>query len=76
MQELECSTRVDRSGTYRVLVWKSKETIHLADLGVDGRIILKLIFKKWNVIVDGIDLAQDRMRWRAVVSEVMNLSVP
>jgi len=67
---------VDRSGTYRVLVWKSKETIHLADLGVDGRIILKLIFKKWNVIVDGIDLAQDRMRWRAVVSEVMNLSVP
>jgi hypothetical protein len=48
----------------------------LKDPGVDGRIILKWIFKKWDGGVDGIDMAQDRDRWRAVVSAVMNLRVP
>jgi hypothetical protein len=28
--------------------------------GVDGRIILKWIFEKWDVGMDWIDLAQDR----------------
>jgi hypothetical protein len=49
---------------------------HLEDLGVDGRIILKLIFKKWDGGMDWIDMAQDRDRWRALVSAVMNLRVP
>jgi hypothetical protein len=31
-------------------------------LGVDGMIILKLFFKKWNGGMDWIDLAQDRNR--------------
>jgi hypothetical protein len=49
---------------------------HLEDPGVDGRIILKLIFKKWDGGTDWIDMAQDRDRWRAFVNAVMNLRVP
>jgi hypothetical protein len=45
----------------------------LEDPDVDGRIILKWIFKKWDGGMDWIDMAQDRDRWRAVVSAVMNL---
>jgi hypothetical protein len=48
----------------------------LADPGVDGRIILKWIFKKWDGDTDWIELAQDRDMWRAVVNAVMNLRVP
>jgi hypothetical protein len=48
----------------------------LGDPGVDGRIILKLIFKKWDWGMDWIELAQDRDRWRALVNAVMNLRVP
>jgi hypothetical protein len=44
---------------------------HLEDTGVDGRIILKWIFEKWDRGLDSIDLAQDRNMWRAVVNAVM-----
>jgi len=52
---------------------------HLGDPGVDGRIILRWIFRSsgsgmWGV--DWIELAQDRGRWWALVSAVMNLRVP
>ena len=49
------------------------EIYHLEDLGLDGRIILK-----WNMgwgVMDWIDVAQIRDRWRAVVNVVMNFSV-
>jgi hypothetical protein len=48
----------------------------LGDPGVDGRIILKLIFKKWDGSMDWIELAQDRDRWRVLVNAVVNLWVP
>jgi len=49
----------------------------LGDPCVDGRIILRWIFRKWDVGgMDWIELAQDRDRWRALVNAVMNLRVP
>jgi hypothetical protein len=52
------------------------ETDLLGDPGVDGRIILRWIFRKWDVgVVNWIELAQDRDSWRALVSAVMNLWV-
>jgi len=36
----------ERTGAYRVLVGKLEGKGHLQDLGLDGSIILKLIFKK------------------------------
>jgi hypothetical protein len=49
----------------------------LVDPGVDGRIILKWIFRKWDVGgIYWIELVQDRDRWRALVNAVMNLRVP
>jgi hypothetical protein len=47
----------------------------LGDPDVDGRIILKWIFKILDGGMDWIDLAQDRDRWRALVNAVMKLRV-
>jgi hypothetical protein len=38
----------DWRGVYRDLVGRLRERDHLEDLGVDGMIILKRIFKKWD----------------------------
>ena len=45
-------------------------------VGISRKIILKCIFKKRNAGIDCIDLAQDRDKWRDVLSVVMNFSVP
>ena len=69
----------ERKYVYRVLVGSRRERDHLEDSGVDGRIILRCTFRKWDGGrngMDWIDLAQDRDRWRALVKAVMNLRVP
>jgi hypothetical protein len=38
----------DRTGAYRIWWGVLKKRDHLKDLDLDGRMILKLIFKKWD----------------------------
>ena len=52
------------------------ERDHLEDPSVDGRIIVKWIFRKLGGGMDWIDLAQIRDSWRALVNAVMKLRVP
>jgi hypothetical protein len=50
---------------------------HFEDLGVDGRIIFKCVYKKGaGGDMEWSDLVQDRDRCRALVNAVMNLRVP
>jgi len=62
------------TGKVRTGLWcgDMMERGRLEDLGVDGSITLKWMFKKW----DWIALAQDRGWWRSLVNAVMNLRVP
>jgi hypothetical protein len=48
------------------------ERDQLEDIGVDGRIILKWIFKKLQGDRDWVDLAQDTDRWRTLANAVIN----
>jgi hypothetical protein len=43
-----CSTYGKRRGAYRILVGRSEGTRSLRRSGIDARIILKCIFKKWD----------------------------
>jgi len=59
-------------------LWRGnlRERDHLEDSGVDGRIILRRIFRKWDGGMDWSDLAHERDRWRTLVNTVMKLQVP
>ena len=72
-----CSAHGDRRGVFRVLVRKPEGK---RPLGRPGRrwednIKLNLQEVEWGCM-DWIEVAQDRDRWRALVSAVMNLRVP
>jgi hypothetical protein len=43
-----------------------KEGDHLKDLGIDGRIIVKRILKKYSsIVLDCILLAQNKYQWQS-----------
>jgi hypothetical protein len=55
------STYRGREEGHTGLWWENlRERNHLDDLGEDGKIILRWIFKKWDGGMDCIDLAHDR----------------
>jgi hypothetical protein len=60
--------------------WGSlRERVHWGDQDVDGRIILRWIFRKFGVgggRVDWMELAQDTDRRRALVGTVRDFRVP
>jgi hypothetical protein len=63
-----------RGEAYTGFWWGNQD--HLEDPGVDGRVISRWIFRKWDEGMDWIDLAEDREKWRALVNAVMNFGVP
>jgi len=66
-----------RGPVHREFWWGNlRERGHIEEPGVDGRIMVRSVFRKWVGGVDWIDLAQDRDRWRALVNAVMNIRVP
>jgi len=39
----------EKRGVYRILVGKREGKNHLGDPGLDGRVILRWIFRQWDV---------------------------
>jgi hypothetical protein len=67
---------VEGRGVHRVLVGKP-EGDHWGDPDVGGRIILRgILHEVGGDCVDWMERAQDRDRWRTLVSTVMNFRVP
>jgi hypothetical protein len=52
------------------------ESDHFEYPGVDVRLILNWVFKKWDGGMDWIELAQNRDRWRALVNALTNIRLP
>jgi hypothetical protein len=62
-----------RRGSYGVLAGKLRAGDHLENLGVDRRIILKRIFKRFDEGMDWINMAEDRNRFGEFVNTVMKV---
>jgi hypothetical protein len=72
-----CSTNVEKTNAYRILVGKPEGKRPLGrprSRWVDN-IKMDLRETEWDG-VDWIDMAQDRGQWRALVNTEMNLRVP
>jgi hypothetical protein len=65
----------ERTGTYTIFVGKPARG-HFKDIFVDGNLILKEMFKKYDGGVDWFGLAQSWDKWQSVVNTVMNNVVP
>ena len=68
--------RIGRGEVHIGFWWGNlRERDHLEDLGVDAIVILTMSLQKVGWGMDWIDMAQNRIRWRAVVNAVTNLRV-
>jgi len=64
-------------GVYRVLVWKPERKRPLGRPRRKWEDNIKMGLQEvGRRVMDWIELAQDRDRWRALVNAVMNLRVP
>jgi hypothetical protein len=62
---------------YRVWWENLRERDQRGESGIDGRIILRWIFRKWDVGArTGSIWLGNRDSWQALVNVVMNLRVP
>jgi hypothetical protein len=63
----------EKRGVYKVLVWKREGKSPLGGLRRGWDINIKMDFQEVGCgDMDWIELAQDRVRWRALVNVVMN----
>jgi hypothetical protein len=62
----------DVTKAYIILFVKRERKRLLGSPGIEGRIILKWIFRKQCGDMGCIHLAQDSVHWRALVNTVMN----
>jgi hypothetical protein len=71
-----CSTYGGEEGCIQGFGGGTSGKNHLEDPGVDARIILKWVCKKWDGGMYWIDVAQNRDSCQTLVNAVMNLRVP
>jgi hypothetical protein len=67
-----------RGKVYKWFWWGNlRERDHFEDPGIDGKKILRWIFRNWGCEeIDWMEQAQNTERWRALVSKVMNIRYP
>jgi hypothetical protein len=65
----------ERRGAHRVLVGKPEGRRPLGRPRAKRKDNIKMVLEKRNGVIDLIDLAQDKDRWRVLVNAVMNLRV-
>jgi hypothetical protein len=65
-----------RGKVHTRFLWEDQtEGDRFEDPDVDGRIILQLVFNKWDWGMDWIDLGHNTDWWQALVNAAMNLRI-